>query len=814
MNTDNTSAKISASKIEEPQSQITVEEATSSSTVIPIKVEAVDSDDDNIEFEKFLADRVKCLKQHSLPEEDEVSSEEEKSRSGRRNSERALQIIQENSLILTRILQCQSRLSPSPPLIDDTPLSRTEPPDFLDLSFNKIPEEPQEFEYDIKSSLSEPEIKTSISPISPQYGNQYSSILEKSKSLDERYHSLILNQSHSKKSDDSDVIIEEKLIQFSPNKASTMVLNTEKSIDEPQVTPVVPPYNENSVTEPLNISATTYFSPDEDPPKFTKNDDFLASSSSNDLKEISQEATKSNYVDFDFKVSPRENSQSYTLNKDNKTINENVETTACDLLKFSISDDFLVSSTSGDLEGMTLDNIKSPKVDFYKSTLENSRSNTELTAFNQEDISNEITSPRTEPFNDLTVESNITSPISALINLNNSDEYLTTKQTSEKSSTRSELLKFDISSLSYKPDFFKQNTEDKSPTPEYKFDKSSDSTTDMGIPKLDFNLSSYSKLSKDSLSPNEVKDNETTPRTYEFKQFNFADSFKTNDNIPDDRLIEEIASKESIEGSKSVKILETASPEIKVQNDTFMAENNSLSTICLRDNPDAKLIEEIKQETQITDSTPTLSIEEIKLKYSKQKTEDTSFYEKSFSDDQKETFSRFSNLNYKKLYKIESPTTEHEENPVTESKISQDNIIYEAKTFDVSKYGIANKSPLNTKSILDEIKSADTKSSLELGLRSDEDLAKTCYNYLKSPVSEFYPQISHRTDTNDFSPIDATESLSSSGFECRPMKSPTSDFSIENQNLKSPNKVFNPFPVPLSSRQSKEVPLKLGLYKK
>lgn len=31
---------------------------------------------------------------------------------------------------------------------------------------------------------------------------------------------------------------------------------------------------------------------------------------------------------------------------------------------------------------------------------------------------------------------------------------------------------------------------------------------------------------------------------------------------------------------------------------------------------------------------------------------------------------------------------------------------------------------------------------------------------------------------------------------------------------KSPNKVFNPFPVPLSSRQNKEIGVKLGLYKK
>ncbi|KAK9890805.1 hypothetical protein WA026_012149 [Henosepilachna vigintioctopunctata] len=49
-----------------------------------------------------------------------------------------------------------------------------------------------------------------------------------------------------------------------------------------------------------------------------------------------------------------------------------------------------------------------------------------------------------------------------------------------------------------------------------------------------------------------------------------------------------------------------------------------------------------------------------------------------------------------------------------------------------------------------------------------------------------------------------------------PMRSPSAGEtrSYENVSPKSPNKIFNPFPVPLSSRQNKEVAVKLGLYKK
>lgn len=79
-----------------------------------------DSDDDGFDFEKFLESRVRCLKQSSVDEESVASSSEDSSEYkreySRKNSQRALEIIQENSLILHRILQCQTRLTPSPPV--------------------------------------------------------------------------------------------------------------------------------------------------------------------------------------------------------------------------------------------------------------------------------------------------------------------------------------------------------------------------------------------------------------------------------------------------------------------------------------------------------------------------------------------------------------------------------------------------------------------------------------------------------------------------------------------------------------------------
>ncbi|KAF7279444.1 hypothetical protein GWI33_007262 [Rhynchophorus ferrugineus] len=146
-----------------------------------------DSEDDNSEFEHFLADRVSGIRQ------DDVRL------STRRNSERALQIIQENSLILHRIMQCQSRLSPSPPPPDDAP-STTSPELTTSTDEPKIPEHPSDLSRQEKmnsvSSWVENQnlLQTNAydSDISSGYSSRYHSILEKSKSLDERYNSLIV----------------------------------------------------------------------------------------------------------------------------------------------------------------------------------------------------------------------------------------------------------------------------------------------------------------------------------------------------------------------------------------------------------------------------------------------------------------------------------------------------------------------------------------------------------------------------------------------------------------------------------------------
>ncbi|VEN40619.1 unnamed protein product [Callosobruchus maculatus] len=117
------------------------------------------------EFERFLSDRLKSLKA-------DEPKEEEKTSYSRRNSERAFQIMQENSMILHRILQCQTRMSPSPPSYADPDTEAHEPEVKIDELETRSVEDVQ----------------------SPVYGSKYTSILEKSKSLDEKYNTLILNQ--------------------------------------------------------------------------------------------------------------------------------------------------------------------------------------------------------------------------------------------------------------------------------------------------------------------------------------------------------------------------------------------------------------------------------------------------------------------------------------------------------------------------------------------------------------------------------------------------------------------------------------------
>lgn len=167
---------------------------------------ASDSEDESAEFESFLADRVKCLKDSDFDASADVSV----SSFTRRNSEMALQIIQENSLILHRIMQCQSRLSPSPPLGYNNASETIEIQS--DLSSDLLKETLEESEVDTKlqkmdvyswidsqiplefnsntSNYTEPDCLSE-----KHYESRFHSILEKSKSLDERYNSLFSGSS-------------------------------------------------------------------------------------------------------------------------------------------------------------------------------------------------------------------------------------------------------------------------------------------------------------------------------------------------------------------------------------------------------------------------------------------------------------------------------------------------------------------------------------------------------------------------------------------------------------------------------------------
>lgn len=81
--------------------------------------------DEAIDFENFLEERIRCLKKSSL-DDTETSEDSKRIKFVRKNSERALKIIQENSLILHRILQCQNK---NVPFQDDDNSCQTVPVD-------------------------------------------------------------------------------------------------------------------------------------------------------------------------------------------------------------------------------------------------------------------------------------------------------------------------------------------------------------------------------------------------------------------------------------------------------------------------------------------------------------------------------------------------------------------------------------------------------------------------------------------------------------------------------------------------------------
>lgn len=128
----------------------------------------------DFDFEKFLED-----------------NSGESSRSSRRNSQ-AMKIIEENSLILQRILQCQNRLTPSPP--QPLPSSSAETPtDRTNFSTEYLT---HEFDRNLKLSNTDGSISQKANASEeepPEPGSKYTSILEYSKNLNERYNALILN---------------------------------------------------------------------------------------------------------------------------------------------------------------------------------------------------------------------------------------------------------------------------------------------------------------------------------------------------------------------------------------------------------------------------------------------------------------------------------------------------------------------------------------------------------------------------------------------------------------------------------------------
>lgn len=234
---DDTNLMTSDNTVERVEVPIRDDNSLRTSPVNVIKITS-DSEDESAEFESFLADRVKGFKVGD--HEGDSGNVSVVSSCTRRNSELALQIIQENSMILHRIMQCQSRLSPSPPLLSQTDIqveperNQTEQNAFTLININRTSPPLMSFNNQMESTRScSPDQKSvswidnrSISPslliqvqdtqtepnrFSPDEGekmqnvstwidsqqqdpdhsqSRYHSILEKSKSLDERYHNL------------------------------------------------------------------------------------------------------------------------------------------------------------------------------------------------------------------------------------------------------------------------------------------------------------------------------------------------------------------------------------------------------------------------------------------------------------------------------------------------------------------------------------------------------------------------------------------------------------------------------------------------
>lgn len=230
------------------------------------KITDVDSEDDSVDFELFLEDRVKCLKE---------DGEDKRVTLSRRNSERALQIIQENSLILHRILQCQSRLSLSPPATeisnetDDESISKK--PEHYDTSgdgetnstsSNSIlntRDENQSHSSLVESHLDISDYtlpKTPQAEIEYNYSSKYEEILTKSKSLNEKCDCLfnpaskttILEDAESKLAESKTFTNREELIDFTSDCASKENV-LEVGFDENKIRPWLEKLDLNRNTE-------------------------------------------------------------------------------------------------------------------------------------------------------------------------------------------------------------------------------------------------------------------------------------------------------------------------------------------------------------------------------------------------------------------------------------------------------------------------------------------------------------------------------------------------------------------------------------
>jgi hypothetical protein len=175
-----------------------------------------------------------------------------------------------------------------------------------------------------------------------------------------------------------------------------------------------------------------------------------------------------------------------------------------------------------------------------------------------------------------------------------------------------------------------------------------------------------------------------------------------------------------------------------------------------------------------------------------------------------------------------SPTDDKEQSPPTQIDEDQENkspeygsryssILEKSRNLD-ERYNnlILNASVMNLRTLPDE---SQPKSDLisEQDFKYDSIDLSAIDSYRISRCDDFVCGSQRMSDQDGESKENLSLSLEEGASLCSPasprmstLKSP----SDKSPGSKSPNRVFNPFPIPMNSRQNKEVPLKLGLYKK